>query len=112
MNHMDPKMGFTKIMEQLPWKQVSILIQLHTKHVPLQCYLHCIGKAETLLCQRCLVTKEMVYYYLMECPAYSVQCATLEHKVGSAARSIATLLNSTTNIKGLSWYIHNGGFLA
>ena len=98
-----------KMVENLPRRQASLLIQLRTEHVPLQKYLYRIQKAESPLCPHCGVTRETVHHYLLECPKYNAQRARLESEIGTAARSLKSLLNSPNTLKALFRYIHDTG---
>src|SRR5882724_9050636 len=81
-----------KATQDLPRDQVSLLVQLRTGHIPLQKYLHRIGKVDSPKCLACQTQDEMVQHYLLNCPAYRTQRGHLERAMQRAAWSIKVLL--------------------
>jgi len=65
-------------MQELDQWQASLLIELRTKHVPLQKYLHLIGKEESPTCPMRHTGAKMVHHYLIVCPAYTAQRSQLQ----------------------------------
>jgi len=115
MDRIDPEMpskNYGKLAERLPRRQASILIQLRTEHIPLQKFLFRIQKADTPICPSCRTTRETVYHYLMECPAFNEQRDQLARDAGPAARSIKDLLSSASTMRPLFRYIHSTGRFA
>jgi len=68
-----PSPNFRKISVKLSRRQVSILIQLRTGHVPLQAYLHCFKLSDTPECPTCGEEPETVTHYLKHCQSYKGQ---------------------------------------
>jgi hypothetical protein len=56
----------------LPHYHFSLLMQLHTGHVPLNKYLNHIGQVESLLCLACKDTNETPAHLLLMCPVYEL----------------------------------------
>ena len=77
-----PSNKFRKMTTTLSRRQKSILIQLRTGHIPLQAYLHHIGKAETPICQQCHEEEETVSHYVRRCCAYREQRRELRRSMG------------------------------
>ena len=77
-----PSNKFRKMTTTLSRRQKSILIQLRTGHIPLQAYLHRIGKAETPTCQQCHEEEETVSHYVRRCRAYRAQRRELRRSTG------------------------------
>lgn len=107
MDRIDPDMPsktYGKVAERLPRRQASILIQLRTEHVPLQKFFFRIQKEDTPTCPSCRTTRETVYHYLMECPAFNEQRDQLARDAGPAARSMKDLLNPASTMRPLFRY--------
>jgi len=71
-----------KMTTTLSRRQKCILIQLRTGHIPLQAYLHRIGKAGTPICQQCHEEEETVSHYVCRCRAYREQRRELRRSTG------------------------------
>lgn len=73
---MDPAVLRTKTIKdtllRLPCRHASLLIQLHTGHCSLNCYLYKIRKVETPICSACREVEETVAHYLLDC----MKCTT------------------------------------
>jgi len=80
----------TKIMSQLPRHQAALLVQFRVGHIPLQKYLHKVGKAESARCHADKPEDEMVHHFLLMCPAYTMQQNQLAATLQRAARSVGT----------------------
>lgn len=99
-----------KIVNTLTRAQASILIQLRTQHIPLNTYLHKIGKAENSRCEACWqrseqTTDETVRHFLFECPEYAAERSRLQTKLGRDARDLKTILKNKEKTKELIRYI-------
>lgn len=65
-----PSNRFLKSINELSQSHSSIIIQLRSGHVPLNRYLHRIGKSDSASCEQCQDGDEMVQHFILECPAY------------------------------------------
>src|SRR6266481_5018422 len=65
-----PSASFLRATDGLSRAQASVLMQLHTGHMPLRGFLHCIGKAESPRCPVCQGEDKTVHYYLFDCPTH------------------------------------------
>jgi hypothetical protein len=88
----------------------SLLVQLRTRHIPLNAYLHRIGKAENGRCEACWMcseqtTEKTIRHFLFECPEYAVESSRLQAKLGRDARDLKTILKDKEKTKELIWYI-------
>ncbi|KAI0365551.1 hypothetical protein BV20DRAFT_913898, partial [Pilatotrama ljubarskyi] len=84
-------------------------IQLRTNHVPLQSYLHRIGKAPSAACPTCGREPETVPHYLFACPTYSLHRAVHFAPLGYSGRNLATLLSSKDAQSPLFAFINSTG---
>ncbi|KAG2335918.1 hypothetical protein BDR05DRAFT_897485, partial [Suillus weaverae] len=85
----------------------SLYIALHTQHIPLHCYLHCIGKAPSPSCPHCPNVDEMVPHYLL---GYLQHCR--EHHVlilalGRNATSLSFLLSDPSTTLHLVQFVNS-----
>ena len=99
-----------KIADTLTRAQASILVQLRTRHIPLNAYLHKIGKAASSRCEACWLrseqnTEETVRHFLFECPEYAAERSQLQTKLGRDARDLKTILKNKEKTKELIRYI-------
>ena len=86
---------------------MSLLVQLRAGHVPLQAYLHRIGKMESPTCTKCRGGDETVEYYLTACKAFAAQQGCMERHLRGAAKSISTLLNNPKAFPNLFRFIQD-----
>ncbi|KAI0330401.1 hypothetical protein GY45DRAFT_1410907, partial [Cubamyces sp. BRFM 1775] len=63
-----PSKKFAELTAGLPRRQLNLLVQFHTNHVPLQFYLARIGKVDAATCPTCGSAPETVAYFLLACP--------------------------------------------
>ncbi|KNZ75063.1 hypothetical protein J132_05011 [Termitomyces sp. J132] len=82
--------------------QLSLLIQLHTGHAPLNRHLHHIGKFKTEICNSCKDRIKSMEHYLLECRAYKDD----RHKMvsgleGDDKACMRTLFSKHNGIKAL-----------
>ena len=67
--------------------QCSLLFQIRSNHLPLNCYLHRIGKLPSKRCDSCwrrysTETPETVTHFLFECPAFNYERQDLDRALG------------------------------
>jgi hypothetical protein len=101
-----PSHGFRKLTAQLPRKHASILIQLRSGNVPLNCHLHKIGKVVSFLCPACGEREETVHF-LFICSAYNRQRHILRQTVGRGGAQADVLLNDPKALPALFHFIHD-----
>ena len=101
-----PLSRFTKIIQDLPCMQVSLLIQLRMGHVPLQKHLHRMEKVSSLRCPECHTRDETIHHYLMVCPAHKGLRSQMEKALLPGAWSIGTLLLNPKVFEHLFRYIN------
>ena len=111
-----PLNKFQKIWVFLTRPQCSLIIQLRTNHIPLNMYLHKIGKVESKRCGSCWrvrhkVITETVIHFLFECPTFNYERLDLDHKLGAQSRSLRKILGNKDHIKELIRYIGRTGRL-
>ena len=99
-----------KISNTLTRAQASLLIQLRTRHIPLNSYLHKIGKTASNRCEACwrqsqVMTPESVQHFLFECPEYAIQRSRLENKLGRDSRDLRSILKNKDKTLELVHYI-------
>ncbi|KAG2749477.1 hypothetical protein P692DRAFT_201650334, partial [Suillus brevipes Sb2] len=83
------------------------LFQLRSGHVPLNKYLHRISKSKSPSprCQQCNEREETVHHFLVSCPKYARQSATLRNEIGPRASQLQHLLSNCHSTKALFMYI-------
>ena len=65
-----PSHSFLMVTNHLTRAQASILMQLRTGHIPLNCFLHKISKANSPVCPSCQLANETFHHYLLDCLGY------------------------------------------
>ena len=81
LRSIDPSMPlpmYRRSTQDLPQNQASLLVQLKMGHIPLQKYLHKIGKVSSSKYLAFWVQDETVRHYLLTCLAYRTQRGQLE----------------------------------
>ena len=78
LSHIDPHFTYkqyTEVQANLKRQQASMLMQIHTGHIPLNFYLHHIKKLETSNCTEHQgqgpIAKETIMHFLFKCEAYN-----------------------------------------
>lgn len=99
-----------KVSDQLTRVQSSLLFQIRSNHLPLNCYLHRIGKAPHKRCEQCwrrrrVEVTETVIHFIFECPSYDYERHALDSKLGRSSRDLKTILSNPDNIRVLLKYI-------
>lgn len=78
---------FIKLTAELPKRQISILSQLYTRHIPLNAHLRRIGKHEDAICEHCDdFAEETIHHYLFDCPAWAVAPQPLMRFINETGR--------------------------
>ena len=89
-----PSSRFPKLVALLARPNTSLLIQLHTGHVPLNHHLHRIGRTDTPRRLGCGAEKETVLHFILQCPEYALHRRVYFGPLG-AMGSDSTYLLST-----------------
>jgi hypothetical protein len=105
IDHTFPSNNFKNIIDDYPRWHCSLLFQLRSGHVPLNKYLHRISKSPSPRCQQCNEREETVHHFLVSCPKYARQHATLRKEIGPRASQLQQLLSNCHNTKALFTYI-------
>ncbi|KAF8152318.1 hypothetical protein B0H34DRAFT_821249 [Crassisporium funariophilum] len=109
----DPKFPFKKhrqMVTLLTRAQSSLLVQIQTRHIPLNGYLHRLQKADHARCKGCwnrskITIKEMVHHYLFECPEHRVARSKMESTLGREAMDLQHILQCRQKIGTLLKFI-------
>ena len=108
MDRIDNKLplhSFLMVTNHLSRAQASVLMQLCTGHIPLNCFLHRIGKIDSLTCPTCQTADETVPHYLLDCPGYMHEWHGLSQAVGHNSKSLWHLLGNWCTYKVLLIYV-------
>ena len=106
----DPKVptsNFVKIAAKLTRQQASILVQLHTGHVPLQAYLYHFKLAKTATCPSCGIEPKTVTHFILHCMSYVAQRHWLRCTLGRDQSLGLEILGDAKNIKVFMNYVHS-----
>ena len=110
-----PFSGFRRRQNKLSRAHSSLMVQIRSGHLPLNLYLHRIGKTDSKQCQACRTNDEEetptenVTHFLYDCPAYANQRSTLFRKIGAANIAIRDIMLQTKSMKALAQYIITTG---
>ena len=66
-----PSHSFLMVTNHLTRAQASVLMQLRTGHILLNCFLHKISKANSPVCLSCRLADETVHHYPLDFPGYA-----------------------------------------
>jgi hypothetical protein len=113
LDKLDEEFLFDKhcsLADQLTHIQGSIIFQIRSNHLPLNSYLHRIGKAPFKRCDQCWRRRrsevsETVTHYLFECPSFDYEQHDLDKKLGRSSRDLKTILASADHTCALMTYI-------
>ena len=100
-----PSHSFLMATNHLSRAQASVLMQLRTGHIPLNHFLHRIGKTNSLTCPACRTGDETVPHYLLNCPGYVHERHGLARAVGCNSKSLQHLLGKWHAYKALLIYV-------
>jgi ribonuclease HI len=99
-----------KLIEQLTRIQSSLIFQIRSNHLPLNGYLHRIGKITSKRCDQCwrrrrVDSPETITHFLFECPSYDCERHDLDAKLGRSSRDLKTILADPDKARDLLSYI-------
>ena len=106
-----PFNSYRKRQDKLSRAHASLMIQVRSGHLPLNSYLHRIGKTESNKCQACQTTAndetttENVHHFLYDCEAYSTQRRSLLRVVGAGNITLRDIMSQTKRMKALAQFI-------
>ena len=106
-----PSNRFWKVTLELNKQQTSIVVQLHTGHVPLMKYLSHIGTVDSPACPSCQQEEESVHHYIFECPAWNYEGWFLGRSLGRSAKSADQVLGIQKGITVLLNFVSRTGRL-
>lgn len=97
-------------IETLTRIQSSMLFQIRSNHLPLNCYLHRIGAVPSEGCDNCRTAlqegpKETVTHFLFECPKYNRERQDLDTALGPLSRDLKEILSDIDRTRELLKYI-------
>ncbi|KZP09544.1 hypothetical protein FIBSPDRAFT_759802, partial [Athelia psychrophila] len=102
-----PSTKFLKLIDPYSCKQVSIITQFRTNHVPLNQTLFRIGRVESPACPHCGgITIKTIHHFILDCPHHEHACHMLCRKLGRKAGEIPFLLGDSTGIKEFLSFVH------
>ena len=104
-----PSHSFLMATNHLSRAQASILMQLCTGHIPLNRFLHRIGKTDSPTCPTCRAADETVPHYLLDCLGYAHERHGLAQAVGRNSKSLQHLLGNWRAYKALLIYVGTTG---
>jgi ribonuclease HI len=99
-----------KSLEHLTRIQSSLIFQLRSNHLPLNHYLHRIGKIPLKRCEQCWRRRrteatETVIHFLFECPSYEYERHDLDKKLGRSSRDLKAIFSDPDKTRVLLTYI-------
>jgi len=110
-----PFQRYRKLQDRLTRDQASKLMQIRSRHVPLNTYLYRIGKARSRRCPKCEHTMgeaappEMVAHYIFDCPTYADERWELGKALGRRELNLKNLMSSEKELRALTKYIAKTG---
>ena len=113
--HMDkidaklPLHSFLAATNHLSRAETSVLMQLRMGHIPLNAFLHRIGRADSPGCPTCQHTNKMIHHYLFDCPGHVQARHSLVRALGWNSKSIRHLLGNWQSYKSVLKYVHMTG---
>jgi len=82
---------------------------MRTGHIPLQPYLHRIGKVDTPTSLKCHKADETVHHYLTACTTFMTQRRHMEGQLQRAAKDVRILLTNPKAFTQLFKYVCDMG---
>jgi hypothetical protein len=103
--------SFTELLTRI---QSSLLFQIRSNHLPLNCYLNRIGAIPSKGCDNCRTElqegpAETVTHFLFECPKYNGVRQELDTKLGRDSRDFKAILSDLDRTRELLKYIGRTG---
>ena len=107
-----PYKEFRKRSYMLTRKQTSIIMQLRSGHIPLNVYLHRIGRAGSDTCMECYETQEeesipeTINHFVFECTAHKKYRDDLVKETGRSRFNLRSIMKNTDYMKALVKFIN------
>jgi hypothetical protein len=101
-----PSRKSTKKITALSKGLMSIIVQLHTGHAPLNAHLFKIKKSDTELCPRCRDALETVHHFLFDCISYGHERHKRYMVLWRDSDSLSFLLSDLKGIRELGLYVN------
>ena len=101
---MDPTLlsdKFAALVDSLPRRHTSALVQLQTGHTLLNHHLARIGKTPSPACARCGARYETVHHFALIFPAYQKERFILRRNIGRRKMNLSSLLTDRSTMKEL-----------
>ena len=104
-----PFNSFRKRLFKLTRKQASFIMQIRTKHIPLNYYLKRIGKTDSDKCLKCngnenpdnVQVTETITHFLFKCQAHDEARQSLVDKIGRSRFTVPKIMKNTDHMKAL-----------
>ncbi len=106
-----PSHSYLRSTDQLTHAQASILMQLRTGHIPLNQFLHRIGKVDSPACPACKGSDESVHHYLFDCPSHAYARHGLARTLGKHSKSLKHVLGNERAFKTVLKFVRETGRL-
>jgi hypothetical protein len=110
-----PFNAFRKRAYQLTRSQASLMVQIRCGHLPLNSYLHKIGRSATDLCQACLDgednlrCRETVRHFLFECRSFEEEREEMIRKITRRRFNLHDIMADTIYMKVLAAFVNKTG---
>ena len=97
--HIDPSLPSCKFIKLISNSKLSRaddskIFQLWMGHVPLNVYLHCFKRKDSVQCPACRAHKETLQHFLLECPVYAYKRWKLRLRKREIETKFAEILRS------------------
>jgi hypothetical protein len=100
-----PSRWFLKLIDRLPRALTSTIIQIRTGHIPLNAYLHRIGKINNAACDACGYRRETPLHFLTQCPNYEEFRRPLKRLLHKRTLDMRSLFTSRKSLQLLTKFI-------
>jgi hypothetical protein len=114
MERMDDNFPFDSYRKRqygLSRTHASLLLQVRSGHLPLNPYLHRIGKSETKRCLSCSDAQggnapaESTKHFIYDCRAYATQREKMIKDIGATNLAIKDIMLEPKRMRALAWYM-------
>ena len=110
-----PFNAYRKRTYNLTRNQASTMTQIRSGHMPLNGYLHKIGKIDSDICQACnneedmIQRRETINHFIFECTAYANYRNDLKNKLGNGNFNLHDIMGSAKSMRALTAFINRTG---
>jgi hypothetical protein len=111
IDNLFPFTRYRRNQQKLTRDQASKMIQVRSRHIPLNMYLHRIGKSQMRHCQQCRTNRETqtlpetVNHYLFSCTAYEDERWEMGKVLKRKELSLKNLMKSEEGMRALAKFI-------